>query len=213
MKITSDSNYLHHNGKPVLSIFGFYSNRFKPEIANKLIDFFRNNKQYEVTLIGICEWNWLYEKNKEWAKVFRRFDVISPWKVGLERMTRFIGKKNIYSELWKKELKEAKKNNMSFMPVVYPGFSWKNLKNNPLSLIMPRNKGKFYQQQFKTISKLKIDMVYVAMFDEVNEGTAIFKVTNNPPTQGKFLTYENMPTDEYLKITEEASNIIKGRMR
>jgi len=28
-------------------------------------------------------------------------------------------------------------------------------------------------------------MIYVAMFDEVNEGTAIFKVTDNPPVGDK----------------------------
>ena len=46
------------------------------------------------------------------------------------------------------------------------------------------------------------NMLYVAMFDEVDEGTAIFKCTNDPP-QGdgaKFIGYEGLPSDFYLKL-------------
>ena len=39
------------------------------------------------------------------------------------------------------------------------------------------------------------DMAYVAMFDEVDEATAIFKVSNTPPTQAKFATYDGLPAD------------------
>lgn len=55
-------------------------------------------------------------------------------------------------------------------------------------------------------------MLYVAMFDEVNEGTAIFKASNNPP-QGKttaFMNMDNKPSDLYLWLTGQASKILKG---
>ena len=58
-----------------------------------------------------------------------------------------------------------------------------------------------------------MEMAYVAMFDEVDEGTAIFKVSNTPPTQGHFQTLENLPADWYLRLTGEGSKLIRGERR
>jgi hypothetical protein len=56
------------------------------------------------------------------------------------------------------------------------------------------------------------DMLYVAMFDEVDEGTAIFKVTNTPPVGDgvRFVTYEGLPSDHYLRLTGLAGEVIRG---
>jgi hypothetical protein len=36
------------------------------------------------------------------------------------------------------------------------------------------------------------------MFDKVDEGTAIYKCTNDPPLgESKFVTYEGLPSDHY----------------
>ena len=54
-------------------------------------------------------------------------------------------------------------------------------------------------------------MVYQAMFDEVNEGTAIFKCTDNPPVgESRFVTYEGLPSDFYLKLVGQAARVIRG---
>ena len=57
-------------------------------------------------------------------------------------------------------------------------------------------------------------MLYVAMFDEVDEGTAIFKCTNDPPTcdGAAFLTYEGLPSDHYLKLVGDAGKLLRGEL-
>ena len=56
-----------------------------------------------------------------------------------------------------------------------------------------------------------IDTVYLAMFDEVNEGTAIFKITNNPPTQARFLGYEGLPSDWYMRLVGLGEKMLKEK--
>ena len=54
-------------------------------------------------------------------------------------------------------------------------------------------------------------MLYIAMFDEVNEGTAIFKVSDNPPVSNvaKFVGMDGKPSDHYLWLTGEAGKMLR----
>ena len=55
-------------------------------------------------------------------------------------------------------------------------------------------------------------MLYVAMFDEVNEGTAIFKVSDNPPVSSiaKFVGMDGKPSDHYLWLTGMGGRLPRG---
>jgi hypothetical protein len=98
------------------------------------------------------------------------------------------------------------------VPVVYPGFSWNNLRRHQEGLlVLPRRGGEFYWEQFYELARLKVDSVYIAMFDEVDEGTAIFKVTDQPPVEGKFADYEGRPADWYLRLTREGVRMLRGQ--
>lgn len=212
LKITQDNRYLHHNGKPVVFVWGFFSDRFGPALAHRIIDFFKSDEKYGATLIGGCPWYWRSEKDPEWARAFRRFDVISPWNVGNARVTD--GRKLAATGSWKDDLEESKKAGMAYLPVIYPGFGWTNLKGpGSARATIPRLGGEFFWRQFVTASELGIDMAYVAMFDEVDEATAIFKVGNAPPTQAKFQTYEGLPSDWYLRLTGEGTKVIRGERK
>jgi hypothetical protein len=212
MRITRDPRYLHHDGRPVLAVYGFFTDRFGPDLAHRIIDFFKNDPKYRVCLVGGCQWTWRTEKNAEWARAFRRFDVIKPWNVGNAAPAG--GK--VYANVapWPQDLAEARRAGMRFMPVVYPGFSWDNLqKSTPGKSLMPRLRGEFYWKQFVAAASLGVETVFVAMFDEVDEGTAVFKVTNAPPRPGHFVTLEGMPPDWYLRLTSEGTRLIRKERR
>jgi hypothetical protein len=115
---------------------------------------------------------------------------------------------------WKEDLAEAKRAGMSYLPVVYPGFGWWNLKGKvAANATIPRLGGEFFWRQFATAAELGVEMAYLAMFDEVDEGTAIFKVTNSPPTQAHFETYGGLPSDWYLRLAAEGSKVIRGERK
>ena len=65
------------------------------------------------------------------------------------------------------------------MPVTFPGFSRHNTKGDKIDSI-PRLEGQFLWSQIVANKKAGCDMLYIAMFDEVDEGTAIFKCSNKP---------------------------------
>jgi hypothetical protein len=50
------------------------------------------------------------------------------------------------------------------------------------------------------------------MFDEVNEGTAIFKISDAPPVSKVtgFVNNDGKPSDHYLWLTGEASRMLRN---
>ena len=51
------------------------------------------------------------------------------------------------------------------------------------------------------------------MFDEMDEGTAIFKVTSSPPIEGHFVGYEGLPSDWYLRLAGEITRMFHGDIK
>ena len=99
-------------------------------------------------------------------------------------------------------MSEAARAGMLYMPVLYPGFSWDNLKRLPPGTSnIPRLGGDFFWKQFYDAANLGLDMAFVGMFDEVNEGTAIYKVADQVPVGKYFVTCEGLPSDWYLPMT------------
>ncbi len=122
---------------------------------------------------------------------------------------------------WKELVDELRiTQQLDYAPCVYPGFSWYNLNRGkpggprPLDQI-PRDGGQFYWNLIRTAAKSGAKMLYVAMFDEIDEGTAIFKCANQPPDPGapaKLLSLQGVPADHYLRLTGLAGRIIRGEL-
>ena len=77
----------------------------------------------------------------------------------------------------------------------------------------PRQGGKFLWRQFTELRQAGATMVYQAMFDELDEGTAIFKCTNSPPVgDSEFLNLDGLPSDHYLWLVGQGRKLIRGEM-
>jgi hypothetical protein len=181
-------------------------------VANQLIDFFKApGPSYRAYLVGGGDWNWRRNPDAEWQAFLGRFDAYSPWNVGnVSKDSQ--GILHASTGYWAEDKRECEKHGMLWLPVVYPGFSWDNLQTlSPGASLIPRRGGQFLWEQFHALSKLGADSVCVAMFDEVDEGTAIFKVTNTPPTQGHFVTYDTMPSDWYLRLVGKGTRMLRDK--
>jgi hypothetical protein len=114
---------------------------------------------------------------------------------------------------WKPDLQWCREHKKEYLPVLFPGFSWHNLKpESPLDQI-PRQKGNFLWKQFVEARKAGASMAYVAMFDEMDEGTAIFKISNDPPVgESLFVTLEGLPSDHYLWLSGMGGKLLRGEL-
>jgi len=207
--ILNDPHYLHHNGKPVVSIWGFYtsSGNMTPVVGNQIIDYFKGKDVY---LFGGGNWDWVSVTDPQWSAMFRRFDAFGGWNIGNFSIDGE-GKKWATTSYWATAKSTAESVNMLFVPVLYAGYSWS--KSTPSNFnLLPRMGGKFYWKQWVAATQTGFGTVYLAMFDEVDEGTAIYKVTNSPPTQRNYVTYEGYPSDWYMRLANEGCKMIRGQI-
>jgi len=225
-KITQSDRYLHHDGRPLLAIWGFgFSDRMgEPEEVARLINWFKNNaeEKYRVTLMGgvPTKWRMLTGDSKsdpQWGDIYRSYDILSPWTVGRFRDNE--GADRYLRDYVNPDKAECDKHNIDYLPVVFPGFSTNNLKPEKPFNEIPRKGGTFLWRQFSNVISSGNVQVYVAMFDEVDEGAAIFKLTENDeqtPTTGEFLTldadegFPNIPNDWYLTLVGAATGFLKN---
>lgn len=225
MEIIRDKSYLHHNGKPVVAVWGigFNDNRkYTLEECEALVRFLKNDSKYggNTVMIGVpARWRDLNGdsvSDKRLHEIILQADIISPWTVGRYRSPQ--GARAHAESLVRADIDWTRKRGLDYLPVAFPGFSWQNLmkthgKNQKLNEI-PRQKGLFLWSQFAAFKEAGADMIYVAMFDEIDEGTAIFKCSNNPPVgESRFLTYEGLPSDHYLWLAGKAGELLRGEIR
>ncbi len=214
-KVVDDPRYLHEAGRPAVQIWGFYFRDphypMNAELANRLIDFFQTPGRYSAFLLGGGDWAWRRNPDPEWQKFYRRFGAYCPWNVG-NYFPDASGATHAATDYWAADKRECERAGMLWIPVVYPGFSWDNLKRQtPGTSLVARRGGRFLWEQFHALSRLGADTVYVAMFDEVDEGTAIFKVTSSPPVPGHFVGYDGLPADRYLRLVGDAARRLREK--
>lgn len=116
---------------------------------------------------------------------------------------------------------ETRRLGIGYMPVIFPGFSWYNNMTNrgkPEHAILnkiPRRCGQFLWHQVSNLFGAKTNMLYLAMFDEVDEATAVFptetRIDSLPVGANMvFLNQDGcaMPDDWYLRVAGKAANAL-----
>lgn len=213
------TNYLHHRGKPLIAIWGVGFRDRPYDIqkiqTDKFIDFLKNDPKYGGLSVMLGVPTHFRTQTKDciegsyFHELIKKADIIQPWYVGRFDMNDLI--KGYYGLMVSQDLSWCESNGVDCLPTVYPGFSWYNLRGGEESLnAIPRLKGQFFGTQIDQVIKAGAKMIYVAMFDEVDEGTAIFKVTNSPPVNATFADNEGLPSDYYLKLAGQAALRLKS---
>jgi hypothetical protein len=222
LQVTASPRYLQDGGKPVLYLWGlgFTDRPGSAADAATLIDWFTTSAEprYRVTLVGGVPTNWRTldgdsKRNPDWAGVYRSFDVLSPWTVG--RFRDDAGA-DAYRARLAADLAAVTAAGKRYMPVVFPGFSWHNLKGGAPNET-PRRGGAFYWRQVSNAVGAGATMLKTAMFDEVDEGTAMFKLAPTAATlpAGAALVPLDadgsaLPSDFYLRVGGAATALLRG---
>ena len=218
--------YVHHRGKPLVAIWGVgfpdRSYNIRDIGLQRFIDFLKNDPVYGGCSVMMGVPTFWRELNADCNpdpylhELIRQVDIVLPWMV--QRFSPLLhNDMDRLRDVILDDITWCKANNVDYVPCVTPGFSWHNLSRlapdldpKPLNSI-PRLGGKFYWDQITTALVSGAEMLYVAMFDEVNEGTAIFKVSDNPPLSdvAKFVGNDGKPSDHYLWLSGEAARMLR----
>jgi len=236
----TDFAYLHHDGKPVVAIWGigFEGRDYTLEECHDLVKFFKNDPDYGgVTLmLGVPSyWRTLSGDSVDDPKlhdIILDADIVSPWAVGRYGSIHHSELDNYIDNVTKPDKIWCDEHGKEYLPVVFPGFSWHNMYGTHWDHI-PRKGGSFlWRQLYKAISEAGVTMIYQAMFDEVDEGTAIFKLDHDPPVaesedleistpflptgNAQFAPYDSddalLPSDHYLWLLGEGAKMLRGEI-
>jgi len=217
--ILSSDRYLQHKERPLVVLWGY---TVRPNATvdqlEELTEFFHNNPdpKYRTSIkLGVND-NW-FNNDQRWMDAFSQVEVISPWSVGRYKYqseyNNYINNQIIPGKNW------CTNKGILYVPVLFPGFSWHNLKEGEPKNHIPRNGGNFFWMQAYGAVNNNAESLYFAMFDEVDEGTAFFKTAENSdqaPAQEYWLNLDadgyELPSDWYLRCAGKAVQMLRGNI-
>lgn len=184
--------YLHENGKPMLALWGVGlsgNNHPRPSVVKPLME--KLQEQGWSIFLGVPGY-WRDgtadcvsgNEHKILLDLIKASSGFFPWMAGRYDYSSYT------SEQWQNRLKNdieaakgysTKDHTVTYAIDIFPGFSDRNMypntyKGNPDPTRTGfRYGGQFYWNQFYYGIKAGAEAVYIGMFDELDEGTAIFK--------------------------------------
>lgn len=211
----NNNHYVYHHGKPLVAVWGIGFNdrrKYGYEQVKKIIDFLKSEGCS--ILVGVpTHWRTLTidaVSDTRLLELVKQADIVHPWLVGRFDNNTY----EPYRKSIEEDIKWCKANGKDYMSVLFPGFSWHNMKKDAPQNMIPRLGGRFFWKQVKGAVDAGAESLYLAMFDEIDEGTAFFKCTNTPPVgESSFITYEGEAPDHYLWLAGEAAKYLRGELR
>ena len=211
----NNNHYVYHHGKPLVAVWGIGFNdrrKYGYEQVKKIIDFLKSEGCS--ILVGVpTHWRTLTidaVSDTRLLELVKQADIVHPWLVGRFDNNTY----EPYRKSIEEDIKWCKANGKDYMPVLFPGFSWHNMKKDAPQNMIPRLGGRFFWKQVKGAVDAGAESLYLAMFDEIDEVTAFFKCTNTPPVgESSFITYEGEAPDHYLWLAGEAAKYLRGELR
>ncbi len=205
----------------MVAVWGIgFNDRRKYTLAEceRLVEFLKSDQQYggNTVLVGVpTGWRTLDAdsvRDERLHEVVGKADIISPWTVGRYKSLKEVA--DHAERRWKDDLAWCRGHGKEYLPVVFPGFSWHNSHPRARLDEIPRQKGQFLWKQHVEAKGAGATMIYQAMFDEMDEGTAIFKVTNDPPVgESRFVTLDGLRSDHYLWLTGMGGKLLRGEVK
>lgn len=229
MKVTEHPGYLRHEGKPVLAVWGMgiddgNHSPSDPAAAAAIVRWFRREAgaKYQVAYLGGTPSGWRGNNedafaNAAWSAVYDSMDIVQPWTVG--RYIDSAGADRWLNDKLKGDMARTQARRHAYQPVIFPGFSWKNLNAGPANQI-PRRGGTFLWRQAVNARRSGAPMLKIAMFDEVDESTAMYKVAavrKDAPDQGYWLALDAdgqaLPSDWYLRVANAVTRMFHNEIQ
>jgi hypothetical protein len=220
--------YQRHDGRPVVGLWGMGFNGRDATAADwrHVLDAARERLGDVTLLIGVPAW-WREgvrdaRPGPEWQALYARAHILSPWAVG--RFGDIASAERYARETLSRDHALARSRGQEVMPVIFPGFSWANLmevRGQPgRRNHIPRRCGAFYWAQARAVVNGGARLLYTAMFDELDEGTAILPIAPSradTPADGRFLAADEdgcaLPSDWYLRLAGAVQRgLAEGRL-
>ena len=209
----------HHEGKPLVALWGLGFRDRAPGFAEwrTLLETFKSTSCS--VMVGVpAFWRELKGdaiQDAELHDLIKLADIISPWTVG--RCSAPENAAVFAKKTWEPDIAWCTAERKLYLPVIFPGFSWHNLsalrgQDAPLNQI-PRRGGDLFWRQAVEAKRAGASSLYIAMFDEIDEGTAIMKCGGRTPAgESPFADLSDVPSDHYLWLSGQSGRVLRGEI-
>lgn len=208
-QILNNTRYLYEGTKPVVCIYGL---AFTAEMgitaatADSVVNYFKSDPTYGNNYVyGGVPANWNQAGGNwtaAWSAHFDKYNAVQAWMPS--------------TSTWTNDKNRCTAKGQAYVGHVWPGFSWAHLKNLPANdpSFKDRASGDFFWAKSYGLQNVGVTRLFVGMYDECDESTAIFPMTNDPPnprsaTQGNFIMNQSMPTDWWMLLAQRTGDTLR----